>query len=54
MMKNINEGENLKVEIYFLKHYWIVVNQLLEDSIPDVRQENIKVSIKLIRVSQKN
>jgi hypothetical protein len=45
MMKNINDEEESKNEIYFLKHYSTVLNQLIEENISDIKRENIKVII---------
>ncbi len=43
-MKKIDDEET-KIEIYFLKNYWIVINQLIEENITDIKRENIEVII---------
>jgi hypothetical protein len=43
-MESKNEAE-ARIEIYFLKHFWIVLNQLLEEIISEIKQRNIKVNI---------
>ena len=44
MMKEMNEDDESKIELYFIKHFWIVLYQLLEETIPEVKKKNIKVN----------